>query len=39
MAYERDLDRKGQRLYGRVLADKPVREVLERLEQKVAPLR
>lgn len=38
IAYERDLDRKGQRLYSRLLADKPVREVLRRLEQKVTAL-
>jgi hypothetical protein len=37
-AYQTHLDRKGERVYIKQLADKPVREVLKRLEQKVSAL-
>ena len=36
--YERHLDKKGERVYTSKLADKPVREVLGRLAQRIAPL-
>ena len=36
--YRRDLDRTGERIYRKQLADKPVRDVLNRLAQRVGPL-